>query len=285
MRLRLGQRRTDPKSPDSEQAAQEQTASASPDSTLPDTVPPASAASPPAAPAPAVATPADSPTADSLSAVSPTADSPTAVSPSAAPKRAFLRRRGSRKAAAGKAEAKKADPRRADPKKPSRTTLLALIIALGIGAVAVAATGALIAVPRFSKMATFSAPLYVYPVNQTTVGQCQEGTNGLNGQSPSGPACYQVGKGISVRKVNDIHAQRTATGGHEVSISLLPADRRAFSTLTRSMVGRDVAFVVRGRLVTATRVESPITKGKVIISGNFSRPDADRLIHELKGSG
>jgi hypothetical protein len=169
-------------------------------------------------------------------------------------------------------------------KKPSRTALLTLILAIGVGAAAVAATGVLIAAPMSGKMARFPSPLHVYPVTQTTSGQCLTGTAGVNGQSATGPACYQVTKGISIRRVNDIHVQTAANGGNEVSISLLPGDRRAFADLTRTMVGRDVAFVVRGRLVTATRVETPITKGKILIAGNFTRSDADRLIRELKGS-
>ncbi|MBC6457727.1 SecDF P1 head subdomain-containing protein [Actinomadura sp. HBU206391] len=175
-------------------------------------------------------------------------------------------------------------PLRAHTKRPSRTALLALVVSVGIAATAVAVTGALVAAPMRGKMARFSSPLHVYPVTQTTAGQCASGAGGVNGQSASGPACYQVAKGIQIRRVNDIHVQGGQLGGHEVSISLLPADRRAFAALTRRMVGRDVAFVVRGRLVTATRVEAPITRGKVLITGGFSRADADRLIRELKGS-
>jgi hypothetical protein len=178
----------------------------------------------------------------------------------------------------------RAAPRLARARTPSRTALLATIISLGIGAAAVAVTGALIAAPLHAKMARFPSPLHVYPVTRTTPGSCAPGTKGVDGQSATGPACYQVEDGIAIRRVNDIHAQRGASGTYEVSISLLPPDRRAFARLTRAMVGRDVAFVVRGRLVTATRVETPITRGKILISGNPTRADADRLVRELKGS-
>ncbi|HEV7931209.1 MAG TPA: hypothetical protein VGP70_02615 [Actinomadura sp.] len=177
----------------------------------------------------------------------------------------------------------RAAPRLARARTPSRTALLATIISLGISAAAVAVTGALIAAPLHSKMARFPSPLHVYPVTRTTPGPCPPGTKGVDGQSATGPACYQVEDGIAIRRVNDIHAQRGPSGAYEVSISLLPPDRRAFARLTRAMVGRDIAFV-RGRLVTATRVETPITRGKILIAGNLTRADADRLIRELKGS-
>jgi hypothetical protein len=175
-------------------------------------------------------------------------------------------------------------PLRVRSKRPSRTALLALVVSVGITATAVAVTGALVAAPLRGKMARFAAPLYVYPITQSTMGPCMSGVRGVEGQSTGGPTCYQIAKGIEIRRVNDIRVQGGRLGGHEISISLLPADRRAFASLTRRMVGRDVAFVVRGRLVTATRVETPITRGKVIIAGGFTRPDADRLIRELKGS-
>jgi hypothetical protein len=175
-------------------------------------------------------------------------------------------------------------PLRAHAKRPSRTALLALVVSVGITATAVAVTGALVAAPMRGKMARFPSPLHVYPVTQATPGECLSGARGVNGESASGPTCYQVATGIQIHRVNDIHVQGGRLGGgNEISISLLPADRRAFAALTRRMVGRDVAFVVRGRLITATRVETPITRGKVLIAGGFTRPDADRLIHELKG--
>ncbi|MCW2903917.1 MAG: hypothetical protein JWO67_6182 [Streptosporangiaceae bacterium] len=178
----------------------------------------------------------------------------------------------------------RAAPPPAYAKRPSRAALLAAITSLGIGAAAVAVAGALLATPLHGKMARFTAPLNVYPVSRTTPGPCTAGTKGVNGQSPNGPACYQVTDGIAIHRVNDIHVQRGGGGGFEVAISLLPPDQRAFARLTRAMTGRDVAFVVRERLVTATRVEAPITHGKVIIAGSLTRADADRLVRELKGA-
>lgn len=166
----------------------------------------------------------------------------------------------------------------------NRSALLPLVIILGIVVAFVAVIGAFVAGSMRDRVARFPAPLLIYPVSQVTAGECPAGTKGVTGQSANGPYCYQVTDGLAIRRVTDIHAQRGTDGVHHVSISLLPADRHAFADLTRKSVGRELAFVVRGRLITAPRVEMPITRGRVIIAGSFTRQAADRLVHELKGT-
>jgi hypothetical protein len=162
---------------------------------------------------------------------------------------------------------------------------LAVIITLGVVAAAVALTGTVIAASRNSHPAKFKAPLLVYPVSQSTPGQCPPGTHGVTGPGTAGQTCYQVTQGIAIKRVSDIHVQRGSTS-FDVSISLLPADSKSFAALTRRVAsGGSLALVMRGRLVTAPRVQEPITEGKILISGSPRRQDADRLVNELKGSG
>jgi preprotein translocase subunit SecD len=178
----------------------------------------------------------------------------------------------------------RAAPPRADAKKPPRTALLALTLTLGVLAAAVVVADAMVVVSMQGRSAHFSAPLRIYPVNQATPGLCAANVAGINGQGTAGPTCFQVTQGLAIHRVNDIHVEHSPDGRNEISISLLPPDARAFASLTRTMTGRQLAFVVGDRLVTAPRVEAPITRGKILIDGSFSRPDAERLIRELKGA-
>jgi hypothetical protein len=167
---------------------------------------------------------------------------------------------------------------------PRRRAALAVIITLGVIAAGIALTGTVIASSRKSHPARFRSPLLVYPVTQSTPGQCPPGTRGITGPGTQGQTCYQVTQGIIIHRVTDIHVQRGGSG-YEVSMSLLPADSRSFATLTRRMAGGgSLALVVRGRLVTAPSVQGPITRGKILISGAASRQDADRLVSQLKGT-
>ncbi|HEX2313512.1 MAG TPA: hypothetical protein VHJ17_07270 [Thermomonospora sp.] len=166
-----------------------------------------------------------------------------------------------------------------------RSGLLALVLTLGVLIAAVAVTGTLIATSRDSEPVPLTAPLHVYPVTQVVSGACPAGTQGITGQTVSGPACYQLSSGIRISKVTEMKVQRGASAGdHNVAIDLVDEDRRAFGDLTRVTRGRTLAFVVRDQLVTAARVTTPITNGRVVVTGRFSRADADRLVRTLRGS-
>ncbi|TDC62824.1 hypothetical protein E1200_24395 [Actinomadura sp. GC306] len=166
-----------------------------------------------------------------------------------------------------------------------RSAMLVMVLTLGLLIAAVAVTGALIASSMRTQPVTLAAPLHIYPVTQTTQGQCPAGTQGITGQSGTGPTCYGLAQGIAIRKVADLRVQksRVQPGGHDVALTLRPADRKAFADLTRATVGRDLAFVVRNRIVTLPRVDMAILDGKVVVTGPQDRASANRLVRELKG--
>lgn len=166
-----------------------------------------------------------------------------------------------------------------------RSALLVMVVTLGLLIAAVAVTGGMIASSRRTRPVTLASPLHIYPVTATTPGQCPAGTQGITGQSGSGPTCYRLAQGIAIRKVADLRVQesRVRPGGYDVALTLRPVDRDAFADLTRATVGRDLAFVVRNRLVTLPRVDMAILDGKVVVTGPPDRASADRLVRELKG--
>ncbi|MEV4255037.1 hypothetical protein AB0J52_17935 [Spirillospora sp. NPDC049652] len=165
-----------------------------------------------------------------------------------------------------------------------RAALVTMVLTLGILIAAVAVTGALIAGSMKERPIALASPLQIFPVAQTSPGQCPAGTQGVTGQTTTGLVCYQLTQGMSIRKVTDLRVQRGRTGGaYDVAVTLRASDRKAFAQLTRSTIGRDVAFVTGSRLITAPRVEMAITDGKVVITGTPDRASADRLVHDLKG--
>ncbi|WP_433227844.1 SecDF P1 head subdomain-containing protein [Actinomadura formosensis] len=166
-----------------------------------------------------------------------------------------------------------------------RSALLIMVLTLGLLIAAVVVTGALIASSMRTRPVTLAAPLHIYPVAQATPGPCPAGTKGITGQGDTGPTCYHLTQGIAIHKVADLRVQksRVKPGGYDVAVTLRPVDRHAFAELTRVTVGRDLAFVVRDRLVTLPRVDMAITDGKVIVTGSPNRAAANRLVHDLKG--
>ncbi|MFF0524233.1 hypothetical protein ACFYTC_36520 [Actinomadura nitritigenes] len=131
---------------------------------------------------------------------------------------------------------------------------------------------------------TLAAPLHVYPVTQASPGQCPAGTPGITGQAAAGVTCYRLAQGIAIHKVADLRVQKSrGTSGYDVALTLRPVDRHAFARLTSATVGRDLAFVVRDRLITLPRVDMPIRDGKVVVTGSPTRSAANTLVRELKG--
>ncbi len=166
-----------------------------------------------------------------------------------------------------------------------RSAMLVMVLTLGLLIAAVAVTGGLIASSMRTRPVTLAAPLHIYPVAQAVPGQCPAGTQGITGQTATGVTCYRLTQGLAIHKVADLRVQksRVKPGGYDVAVTLRPSDRQAFAQLTRATVGRDLAFVVRERLVTLPRVDMAITDGKVIVTGSPDRASANALVRQLKG--
>ncbi|WP_460336103.1 SecDF P1 head subdomain-containing protein [Actinoallomurus acanthiterrae] len=189
---------------------------------------------------------------------------------------------GSAEGAAGRTGGKPAagTARRAGGRSPR---LIAIVLILWLVIAAIALTGTLIVAFSTEHPARFPSPLKIYPVTQQLVGQqCPAGVQGIAGQSSVGTVCYELATGITIKRVNDIHVERAKAGGYAVSLSLTPADGRALKNLTRNAAGRAFALTVREQVVAAPRVDAPITKGRVLITGNLTRIAAEDIVARLK---
>ena len=165
----------------------------------------------------------------------------------------------------------------------NRAGVLTLVMVLAVLIAGAIAAGAFAAVSRQPSSTRLAAALLAYPVSQTTPGPCLAGTQGVTGNLTTGQVCYQVTEGIAIHRVREIVVRHDAAAGYAVSIQLFAGDRRAFADLTRRTLGRTLAFVVRGQVVTVSKVEMPITKGRLLIAGLTGRPDADRVVRALTG--
>lgn len=165
----------------------------------------------------------------------------------------------------------------------ARPGLIAIVIVLWVLIAAIALTGTLIAAFGQEHPVRFSAPLKIYPISRQFLGvQCPPGVQGMMGHTVGGSICYELTTGIAIKRVDDIHVERAGSGGYAVSISLIPGDGKALTRLTRGGVGRSYALTVRDQVVAAPRVDAPITRGHVLITGNLTRGDADAIVGRLR---
>ncbi|GAB2675568.1 SecDF P1 head subdomain-containing protein [Kribbella swartbergensis] len=83
-------------------------------------------------------------------------------------------------------------------------------------------------------------------------------------------------------------AQSPDNNGWHIDLSLDAEGTTRFGRLTTDLAARQsplnqIAIVVRGRVAAAPAVMSPIPGGKVQISGNYSKDDAENLARQITG--
>jgi preprotein translocase subunit SecD len=74
----------------------------------------------------------------------------------------------------------------------------------------------------------------------------------------------------------------TNSQGHrQIDFSLTPKGKEQFAEITRENIGKRLAIVIDGQLITAPVIRSPITDGKGQITGNFTEQEAKDLAAEI----
>lgn len=126
---------------------------------------------------------------------------------------------------------------------------------------------------------------------KTEPGACA--TTSATTTTPDGTACgsdgvrYTLGKvELDGSRVSEVKAALRDTW--YVGLSLDQEGARLFDRLTTDLAAQtppqnQLAIVIHGRVVTAPTVSAPITGGKVEITGNFTKKDAEKLVAEITG--
>jgi preprotein translocase subunit SecD len=136
-------------------------------------------------------------------------------------------------------------------------------------------------------------PIRFLPVLSETPGSCR----GAGTPSSDHRTCYRTDPaGMTVTRVRSIevmspdHEHGSAYWG--IDLTLEPSDARAFEQLSAKAAaagpeqpGNRIAMVVGGVVVSAPTVAQAITGGRVQIVGAFDKPAAERLFHQLTGTG
>lgn len=75
-----------------------------------------------------------------------------------------------------------------------------------------------------------------------------------------------------------------ATGGSVINLSFTAAGARTWAEWTGSNIGKQVAMVVKSRVLTAPQIQSAITDGATQITGKFTLPEAQQLARDIAGA-
>jgi len=75
------------------------------------------------------------------------------------------------------------------------------------------------------------------------------------------------------------------TGEAQIMVTLNNEGAARFAKATKENIGRRLAIVLNGQIVSAPRIAEAITGGKIMISGNFTEKEAQELARKLGGTG
>lgn len=98
-----------------------------------------------------------------------------------------------------------------------------------------------------------------------------------------GVDCYQVsGPLMELQQLNAITvASQPPASQWVISMTLTPSDAQTYAALTAEHAQQQLAFVVRGTVLSTQTIAQPVTGGVVQLQGNFTQDDANRLVHQI----
>lgn len=121
----------------------------------------------------------------------------------------------------------------------------------------------------------------VVPIGYEVLSHDVEG-GGRPGRAEKVLVRIRADPGLSGDLIQRASVSRDNAGRPQIMIRLNPEAAAAFATTTRENVGRRLAIVVDGKLMTAPRINSPIEGGSAVIEGNYSATEASDLARALE---
>jgi preprotein translocase subunit SecD len=90
--------------------------------------------------------------------------------------------------------------------------------------------------------------------------------------------------GLSGNLVKNAWVNRDSFGQPEIMFEMTPVAATAFANVTRDNIGKRLAIVMDGELVSAPKIRSPIENGHGVISGHFRPQDASAIATAMQST-
>ncbi|MBN2433131.1 MAG: hypothetical protein JXQ27_16790 [Acidobacteria bacterium] len=88
---------------------------------------------------------------------------------------------------------------------------------------------------------------------------------------------------LSNADIESATVQQDDYGAYQVDITFTEAGGTRFAEITGQSIGRKIAILVDGRLVSDPVIQDRITNGRAVIHGHMSREKAERLARGITG--
>jgi preprotein translocase subunit SecD len=135
-----------------------------------------------------------------------------------------------------------------------------------------------------------SEPLAFHQVTEARQSSCPSGGGELAFPDPNNPPiCLVLGPSrLTVAQLDQVSLNSDQRGHWVVDLALPPEAADKLAALTTELAGREdpanrMAMIIGEELIIAATVQTPIPNGKLQISGNYTRDQADALIKRLGG--
>jgi preprotein translocase subunit SecD len=155
--------------------------------------------------------------------------------------------------------------------------------------VPVASTGHASATPSTGQVA-LSVPVELRQVLETSPCTSQSPSQPTTSATPAtvlrdvdGVDCYQVTAPLmTLQQLNAINVtNQPPTSQYAITMTLTSSDAQNFAALTAQHAQQQLAFVVRGTVLSTAAIAQPVTNGVVQLQGNFTQDDANRLVRQI----
>lgn len=146
------------------------------------------------------------------------------------------------------------------------------------GALSTIKDTALLEFVDFGDLSAQEVSLRINTIIQTDYKISDEEIESLNSSS-SDPIFHTVMTGAAIKQVG---VTKNALGKFLVAFELTPEGAQIFQEYTRNNTGKILAIVLDNEVISAPRIEEPITGGRGTISGNFTYDSASNLAIQLR---
>ena len=86
---------------------------------------------------------------------------------------------------------------------------------------------------------------------------------------------------MSGEEIQDAFVQIDQAGRREIAFQLKPSGTVRFGDITKNNIGRRLAIILDGKLYSAPNIQSAIPGGRGVITGSFSKEDAENIANAL----
>ncbi|PIE50330.1 MAG: hypothetical protein CSA38_03810 [Flavobacteriales bacterium] len=86
---------------------------------------------------------------------------------------------------------------------------------------------------------------------------------------------------VSINEIKHIKRMENGLGSPVIDILLTESGAKKFKKLTENNMGKSIAIVMNGYIISAPKVNEVIPNGRIQISGNFSEEEVQQIINKV----